>query len=56
MEKRKEEMEFCVKVRSSHNGAGGYTKDEFEIDLKKGTVTCPEGYEDKLQEQRAYQI
>lgn len=47
-EKRKEEMDFCIKVRSSHNGAGGYTKDEFEIDLKKGTVTCPEGNIEKF--------
>lgn len=43
MEKRKEEMEFCIKVKPSHNGTGGYTKDEFEIDLNRGTVTCPEG-------------
>lgn len=47
-EKRKGEMEFCIKVRPSHNGAGGYTKDEFEVDLKKGIVTCPEGKKKKF--------
>lgn len=52
MEKRKEEMEFCIKVRSSHNGAGGYTKDKFEIDLKEGTVTCPAGKVNKFKIQR----
>ena len=43
MEKRKEEMDFCVKVRPSYNGTGGYTKDEFKIDLEEGVVTCPGG-------------
>lgn len=55
IEKRKNEVEFCVKVRSSHNGAGGYTKEKFEIDLKNGTVTCPEGNVKKFEAEKVLQ-
>ena len=45
IEKREQEgMEFCVKVSQPVNASGGYTKNEFDIDIDAGTVTCPNGY------------
>ena len=45
IEKREQEgMEFCVKVRSAVNRHGFFTKDDFEINLDDGTVTCPVGH------------
>jgi len=44
IEKReKEGMEICVKVQDAVNRNGLFTKDEFEINLEEGTVTCPAG-------------
>jgi hypothetical protein len=33
-------MEFRVKVTQPVNAGGGYTKNEFEIDINVGTATC----------------
>lgn len=45
IEKREQDgMEFRVKVTQPVNASGGYTKNEFNIDINAGTVTCPNGY------------
>lgn len=45
IEKREQDgMEFRVKVTQPVNAGGGYTKNEFDIDINEGTVTCPNGY------------
>jgi len=41
IKKRNEETEFCVRIRKAVNKNGRFTKDEFEIDMEKGTVICP---------------
>ncbi len=44
IEKREQTgMEFRIKVTQPVNAGGGYTKSEFDIDINKGTVTCPDG-------------
>lgn len=43
IEKREADMEFCVKAGKASNRHGLYSKDEFEIDVDKGTVICPAG-------------
>lgn len=44
IEKReKDGMEFVIKVPQSFNPKGGYSKSDFDIDLSKGSVTCPAG-------------
>lgn len=43
IKKREDETEFCVKVRGAVNKDGMFTKDEFEIDIEEGKVTCPAG-------------
>ena len=44
IEKREDEgMEFRVKVSQASNATGGYTKEEFHIDVDNGKVTCPGG-------------
>lgn len=43
IEKREDDMEFCVKVSKASNKKGFYTKDEFEIDIDKGEIICPAG-------------
>jgi len=49
IEKREEEgMEFCVKVSHASNAAGGYTKEDFRIDIDNGEVTCPGGYTEEF--------
>ena len=39
--KRKEEIEFVVKVPAAVNKNGLYTKDDFKIDVENGTIECP---------------
>lgn len=43
MKMREGETEFCVKVRSAVNKNGMFTKDEFDINLEEGKITCPSG-------------
>jgi hypothetical protein len=44
IEKReKEGIEFCVKVPQVSNSSGGYTKEEFHVDVNNGKITCPNG-------------
>jgi transposase len=40
--KRKEEIEFVVKVPAAINKSGLYTKDDFKIDMADGTIECPD--------------
>jgi len=45
IEKRKEEgTDFCIRVPEATNPSGGFSKEEFKIDLEKGTVECPNGH------------
>lgn len=49
IEKREEEgMKFCVKVSQASNGTGGYTKEDFHIDIDNGKVTCPSGHTEEF--------
>ena len=41
IEKRKGETEFVVKFPNPSNKKGKYTKDDFNINLEEGKVTCP---------------
>jgi transposase len=44
IEKReKEGIEFCVKVPQVSNSSGGYTKEEFHVDVNNGKIICPNG-------------
>jgi hypothetical protein len=59
--KKKEDIEFCVKVPQASNNTGCYTKNEFDIDCKTGKVTCPAGNcmefdLDKLEEHKIVKI
>lgn len=40
--KRKEEIEFVVKVPAASNKSGLYTKDDFKIDMENETIECPD--------------
>jgi len=49
IEKREEEgMGFCVKVPQACNVTGGFTKEDFHIDIDNGNVTCPGGYTEEF--------
>ncbi|PKM38562.1 MAG: IS5 family transposase ISDce1 [Firmicutes bacterium HGW-Firmicutes-8] len=54
IEKREQEdhIEFCVKVPSPSNSKGFFCKDQFTIDLKEGTVTCPNGHTKEFDTQK----
>ncbi len=53
IEKREQDgMEFRVKVTQPVNAGGGYTKNEFDIDINEGTVTCPNGYVEKFDSEK----
>ena len=43
IKEREDETEFCIKVRGAVNKDGMFTKDEFEINLEDGRITCPAG-------------
>jgi hypothetical protein len=50
IEKREQQgIHFCVKVASAVNAQGLYTKEQFQINLGKGEVTCPGGYTEKFE-------
>ena len=51
-ELEKEGMEFFIKVSKASNRDGFFTKDDFEINMEEGTVTCPAGQVEKINEKK----